>query len=202
MKKLIVTLSLAIASSFALCQQWSQPWTYNLPSWLSVVRSCDNPKPFKLIALDDFQIPNDTVVTTIVYWGTVTDFAQLGRPMYYAVYKDNGACQPDMNALVWRDCLKPDWEYVAPDCMGRRVFRFKQGLNIFNLLYHGGEKLWLQISEDDEESSRPGAPQFGWSSHQKVNLCPAVQVDYNSVIYQPLIDPCNGAKDDLAFELY
>lgn len=202
MKKIIALLGVLMAACGAMSQQWTQPWTAPLPAWLSVVKACDSPTPYKLIALDDFQIPNDTFVSTIVYWGTVTNYEQLGRPMYYAVYKDNGHCQPDMNALVWRDCLKPDWEPYGVDCLGFRVFRFKQALNPFNLLFHNGEKLWLQISEDDVESYKVGSPEFSWSSHQKVNLCPAVQVDYNGVIYQPLIDPCNGRKDDLAFELY
>ncbi|MBX3119494.1 MAG: hypothetical protein KF784_10535 [Fimbriimonadaceae bacterium] len=202
MKKFVVLMIAVMTASGALSQVWSQPWTRPLASWESVVRSCDNPKPYKLVALDDFYIINDVLVSTIVYWGTVSSDAQLGRPMYYAVYKDNGNCQPDMNALVWSDCLKPYWEFVDGDCTGQKVFRFKQPLNPWNYLYPGGAKLWLQISEDDAESAHPDRPDFAWSAHQRVNLCPAVQVDYNGMIYQPLIDPCNGRKDDLAFELY
>ncbi len=202
MKRMLALVCATAASCCAMSQVWSQPWTRPLPAWNSTVKACDSPTPYRLIALDDFYVINDVLVSTFVYWGTVTADAQLGRPMYYAVYKDNGNCQPDMNALVWRDCLKPEWEFVDGDCQGMKVFRFKQALNPFNFLYPGGQKLWLQISEDDSQSVRVGRPDFAWSSHQKVNLCPAVQVDSAGVIYQPLVDPCNFRKDDLAFELY
>lgn len=203
MKRLIALLGLALAASSAMSQVWSQPWTRPLPAWASTVRSCDSPRPFRLIALDDFMVNHHYVtLNTIVYWGTVRDYNQLGRPMYYAIYKDNGNCQPALDSLVWRDCLKPDWEFVDGDCQNMRVFRFKQALNMSNLpfLYFG--KYWLQISEDDAESANPGLPEFAWSSHQQVNLCPAVQVDSLGTIFQPLVDPCNGRRDDLAFELY
>lgn len=202
MKKLLALMGFAVAASSAMSQAWSQPWTYNLPSWMSTVKACESPTPYKLIAMDDFYIINDVLISTIVYWGTVEDYSQLGRPMYYAVYKDNGHCQPDLDSIVWKDCLKPKYERFDYDCEGRLVFRFKQALNPFNYLYPGGQKLWLQISEDDNESANPGRPEFAWSAHQRVNLCPALQVDYAGNIYQPLVDPCNGRKDDLAFELY
>lgn len=203
MKKIIALLSIVLAASSAMSQIWTQPWTAPLPSWLSVVRSCDSPKPLRLIALDDFMIESHyATIQTIVYWGTVRDYNQLGRPMYYAIYKDNGNCQPAMDSLIWKDCLKPEFEFVDGDCLNQRVWRFKQALNPLNLpfLFYG--KYWLQISEDDSNSANVGRPEFAWSSHQDYLLCPAVQVDSTGAIYQPLVDPCNGGKDDLAFELY
>ncbi|MBX3119496.1 MAG: hypothetical protein KF784_10545 [Fimbriimonadaceae bacterium] len=203
MKKLLCILGIAVVASSAMSQVWSQPWTRPLPAWTSVVRSCTNPKPYRLMALDDFMVNHHYVtLNTIVYWGTVTNFAQLGRPMFYAIYKDNGNCQPDLNSMVWRDCLRPDWEFVDGDCQNMRVFRFKQALTVGNLPFLTFGKYWLQISEDDSQSANPNVPEFAWSSHQPVNLCPAVQFDSTGAIIQPLIDPCNGQKDDLAFELY
>ncbi|MBX3119495.1 MAG: hypothetical protein KF784_10540 [Fimbriimonadaceae bacterium] len=201
MKRIIALLGIAMAASTAMSQVWSQPWTRPLPAWMSVVRSCDNPKPFKLAAFDDFRT-DDVRISTIVYWGTVRDLAQLGRPMYYAVYKDNGNCQPAIDSLVWKDCLKPDWEFVDCDCQGQLVFRFKQALSPLNILRLSSGHYWIEIAEDDSNSANPGAPEFAWSSHQSVNLCPALQWDWNGNFIQPLQDPCNGAKDDLAFELY
>ncbi len=203
MKRLLALLCLVSAACGSMAQVWSQPWTFNLPSWQSVVRSCDVPKPMRMIALDDFEVTTHYVtLNTIVYWGTVRTGQQLGRPMYYAIYKDNGNCQPALSSLVWKDCLRPTYEFVDGDCLNQRVWRFKQALNSLNLPTLTYGHYWLQISEDDSNSATPGVPEFSWSSHQRFNLCPAVQVDSNGVMYQPLIDPCNGDIDDLAFELY
>jgi hypothetical protein len=202
MKKLALFAMLALAS-FSFAKGWIQPWTPRLPAWESVVYSCDYPKPYRLIAADDFVLDYELPVTNINWWGVVSDPDQLKRTYHIVIYKESGLCQPAWKSIVWQGCIKP---YDAPlqgiDCLGNRVFKLFSNVPFWNPLTVGPGHYWIQISESDVDSVKPDATDFWWSSHQPVVRCPALQADSSYNIFQPLIDPCNQRKDDLAFELY
>jgi hypothetical protein len=201
MKKLALFSMLALAS-FSLGKGWVQPWTPKLPAWESVVYSCDYPKPYKMVAADDFIFEDfELPVANINWWGVVSDAAQLNRTYHITIYKDNGRCQPAFDSIVWEDCVKPDAKYQGGDCQGNKVWKFFSAVPFWHPLNVGPGHFWIQISESDVDSVNPDKPDFWWSSHQPVEKCPALQWDSSFNIIQPLIDPCNQRKDDLAFEI-
>jgi hypothetical protein len=202
MKKLALFAMLALAS-FSLGKGWSQPWTPRLPAWESVVYSCDYPKPYRLIAADDFFLEKELPVTNINWWGVVSDPDQLKRVYHITIYKESGSCMPAWKSIVWEACVKPyDAIYQGIDCQNKRVFKLFSNPPVGNPLTLGPGRYWIQISESDVDSVKPDATDFWWSSHQQVVNCPALQMDSIGAIFQPLIDPCNQRKDDLAFEIY
>lgn len=202
MKKIVLLAAMAL-TSLSFGKGISQPWTPKLPAWESVVYSCESPKPYKLIAADDFILDYDLPVTNINWWGVVTDASQLTRPYHIAIYKDAGNCQPAWDSIVWSGCIKPyDAPYAGPDCQGNKVWHFMSNVPSWNPLTLGPGHYWIQISENDLESYKRDQPDFWWSSHEEVVKCPALQQDSVGNIFQPLIDPCTRHKDDLAFEIY
>ncbi|OJU65430.1 MAG: hypothetical protein BGO01_16360 [Armatimonadetes bacterium 55-13] len=202
MKKLTLFAAMAI-SAISLGKGYIQDWTPKLPPWASIVYSCDKPVPYRLVAADDFTLDFELPVTNINWWGVVTTKEQLSRPYYIAIYKENGNCQPAWTSIIWSDCVKPyQAELAGEDCKGNRVWKFYSNVPIFNPLTLGPGHYWLQISESDKDSYKPGAVDFWWSSHQQFVKCPALQMDSLGNIFQPLIDPCNQKIDDLAFEIY
>jgi len=201
MKKLVLFAMLALAS-LSFGKGWVQPWTPKLPAWESVVYSCDYPKPYKLAAADDFVFEDFEIpIASINWWGVVSDSAQLNRPYHIVIYKDNGRCQPAFDSIVWEDCLKPEAKFQGVDCQGNKVYKFFSTVPFWNPLTVGFGHFWIQISESDVDSVNPDKTDFWWSSHQPVEQCPALQWDSSFNIIQPLIDPCNQRKDDLAFEI-
>ncbi len=79
-----------------LSKGYIQDWTQKFPAWESIVYSCDYPKPYKLIAADDFifDFGIDLPINHINWWGVVNDSDQLKRPFYITIYKDTGLCLP------------------------------------------------------------------------------------------------------------
>lgn len=195
------------ASSFAqLTAFWAQPWNpaTGLPAWQSVIASCPNPVPARRMCFDDFKITQPTSVKSISYWGWVSNAAQLGRTFRIAIHTDNpAACRPT-TTVVWQYCgVIPQRAAIGPDCTGKMVWRFNLPVPTANPLNLPPGKYWITVAEDDMLSIRPGAvPDFFWSSFQPTRLCPAIAYNWNNTVNQPLIDPCNGQRDDLAFNLY
>jgi hypothetical protein len=202
MKRLALFAMLALAS-FSLGKGWVQPWTPRLPAWESVVYSCDYPKPYRLAAADDFIFEDFTLpINNINWWGVVSDPDQLKRTYHIVIYKESGKCLPAFDSIVWQGCIRPDDAALqGADCQGNRVFKFFSTVPFWNPLTLGPGHYWVQISESDKDSVTPDKPDFWWSSHQPVVKCPALQWDSSFNIIQPLIDPCNQRKDDLAFEI-
>jgi len=202
-KKLILFATLAFAT-LSLGKGYQQPWTPKFPAWESVVYSCDYPKPYKLIAADDFIFNFGILlpINHINWWGVVSKADQLKRPFYIAIYKDTGFCVPAWQSIIWKECVKPESvELVGEDCQGNKVWKFNSNVDPLNPLTLGDGHYWIQISEDDVDSVNPDQTDFWWSSHYPVVKCPALQADSSYNIFQPLIDPCYQKPDDLAFEL-
>jgi len=190
-----------LASASASSVPYSQPWMQKLPAWTSVVRSCGVPVPLPILAADDFTSTTGGVYNNIVWWGTVTSPAQLQRRWYIATYNDNGFGQPNFGAPLWRTCVVPVAALAGVDCQGMRVYKFGVTLPSSAPMPVIVGKQWLVIAEDDSASIQPGVPDFAWSACQPVQNSPAVQFDNLGIFTQPLLDPCNGGKDDLAFVL-
>lgn len=201
MKKLWI-LALAAMGATAHSQVWSQPWNLMLPSWQSTVFSCPNPAPLGNVANDDFAFTAPTPINGFRWWGTVTMPAQRFRRYRIHIYADNGMCGPNLATAFYTACVVPtNVVFAGVDCMGRNVFQFSYALpGPFPILPAG--RYWLEIAEDDASSVVVGAPDFAWSAHQPVNMCPALQRNAAGAIFQPLVDPCNGANDDLAFQIF
>ena len=175
----------------------NQPWDMVHASHSSIVRSCALPVPGPTAAMDDFKCANGGTLTHVRWWGTIATQAQLGKRYYIAIRLDNGNCQPAN--VVYSTCVTPQSVAVGPDCQGRRVFRFTAVVPPFAVA--AGQKYWLQVSELDDVSARPGVEDFRWSGRQPLRGCPAAQINGAGIITQPLIDPCDGAPDDLSFVL-
>lgn len=196
------TLGLLLAACFnasaALGQCiFNQPWDGVRAAHTSIVRSCGLPAPAPLVAADDFQCRGGGTLTHVRWWGTLATGAQIGKPYYLAIRRDNGNCQPA--GVLWQACVVPQAVSVGVDCQGRRVFRFTAAVPAFAVV--PGQKYWLQISEADDVSARPGIEDFRWSGRRPLRFCPAGQINAAGGILQPLPDPCDGAPDDLSFVL-
>ena len=174
---------------------YRQPWTPPVASFRARVRSCDDPVPFTAVCMDDFAFSASGQAIRLRWWGVLTNTAQVGRPYYIAMYKDSN-CTPA--TLIYKACVTPRVVAVQPDCTNQRVFRFDTPIPAVAL--SGGQRYWLQISENDAASSNPGADDFFWSGRRPVRKCRALTTtDY--VTYVPLVDSCTGQPDDLSFEI-
>jgi len=174
---------------------YNQPWTPPVASFRARVRSCDDPTPFTAVCMDDFAFSASGRAVRLRWWGVLTNTAQVGRPYYIAIYKDSN-CTPA--TLIYKACVTPAVVAVQPDCTNQRVFRFDTPIPAVALT--GGQRYWLQISENDAASSNPGADDFFWSGRQPVRKCRALSTsDY--ITYTPLTDSCNGQPDDLSFAI-
>lgn len=173
-----------------------QPWTAPTHSFSSRVRSCDQPTNVDRIAMDDFVCREGGKLERLRWWGTVSGREQALRGSYYvAIYVDNGRCGP--GELVYKACVKPRPRLAGFDCREAPVVQFDAIVPAFEI--RPGARYWLQISEDDERSARPGAEDFRWSGHQPNVECEAIQIDTEGNIISPLIDPCSQRPSDLAF---
>ncbi len=185
----------------------NQPWsaTQKWASFESRVKSCTGPTPFARVAMDDWVCNETGQIKTLVWWGAVNTGAQINpnRKYYIAVYPNmvQGQCKPGTSPIQkW--CLTPTSTYAGLDCQNKRVYRFKVALNPpFNQVR--GRHYWLQISEADAESARPGVEDFRWSGHRPHPLkCRALQRNPAMATFTPLIDPCDNKPDELAFQLW
>ncbi|MFN0136519.1 MAG: hypothetical protein ACKVS9_10445 [Phycisphaerae bacterium] len=192
----------ALAQPVALAWKYIQPWTPPRASFTSKVRSCQQPSPFPLIAMDDWICGASGRISRITWWGTLNTPAQAQRPFYIAVYGNTaGACVPNLQDQRFQACLVPDYvKYVGTDCQQRRVYRMSAAMPATNpFVQQQGTHYWLQISEADEQSVQFNVENFRWSGHRDIKNCRAVQAPPQWI--QPLIDPCDQQPDDLAFGL-
>ena len=177
---------------------FSQPWIPDWPAYESRVRSCVNPLPVNRVAMDDFECPTSGDAVGLRWWGVLTVKAQKKmRPYYVAIYDDDN-CKPGQ--LLYETCVVPKVKKLIMDCTDRRVFVFAAKIPAFPVA--ADERYWLQISEDDAGSARPGVDDFLWSGRRPQQLCAATQMDAGGVFYCPLMDPCFGKRNDLSFEIF
>jgi len=174
-----------------------QPWDKRSASHSSIVRSCDQPSPMDVVAMDDFVCRDGAKMNRLRWWGVLLDKKQYksGRSYYIAIYDDNGNCQP--GDKLYETCVKPQEKYVGKDCAGNHVVMFTTKIPPFGAA--PGQRYWLQISEDDSNSARPGIEDFRWSGRMPIQFCPALQMDVAGGIRQPLIDRCTQKEVDLSF---
>lgn len=194
---LVLGAALLAAPALAQCK-FSQPWTWNRMSHRSIVFSCATPAPLDQVAMDDFECEHDATIKRLQWWGVLLDPAQGdNRPYYVAIYEDDGNCRP--GALVYEECVIPRVRRVGADCRQDPVFLFSTGLNGFTV--SGGQRYWLQISEDDAGSARIDVDDFRWSGRVPIRLCAALQRSDAGVYRQPLLDFCFEDFVDLSFRL-
>jgi len=184
--------------------KWVQPWTPPWAAYESRVERCGLPTPLSRIALDDWICQRSGPIIRYSWWGTLSHPLQGRRPFYVAIYPASAtACVPQLTPPpLYQVCLVPDVvRLVGHDCQDRPVY-FLSGIipaGTAPFTQVAGNHYWLQISEADAESIRPGLEDFRWSSHRPINLCPAVQGP--APLTQPLLDPCDQREEDLAFGL-
>lgn len=171
-----------------------QPWTPPASAHRSRVQSCQNPVPANRVALDDFECNLTGDAVKLRWWGVILSPQQLNRTYYVAFYDDDGQCNP--NNLLYEACVLPQMQFVGFDCDNRRVYVFQTAIPPFAVT--AGERYWLQISEDDQNSAHVGQDDFAWSGRQPVRLCNAIWQDANGE-FGPLQDACNNQFDDLSF---
>jgi len=190
----------AASPAQAQVQRWQHPWG----AVESRVTSCAVPTPLNKIAADDFQYPQTTIIRWIRWWGVVLDPAQLaaGRYYYIAIYSNGnpcaGPCGPVNLLASW--CVNPTKTVAGTDCRvpPRTVYRFTASLAP-SFIALGGTKYWVQISEADDVSARPGVEDFRWSGYRPPVNCPAEQ---SPPLACAIADDCVPAvATDLSFEL-
>ena len=187
----------AVEGALAQCI-FRQPWRFHRASHESRVESCQTPIPLDRVALDDFVCEAPGVLVRLRWWGVLLTPEQAhDRPYYIAIYADNGNCQPAQRAY-WA-CVNPRVKRVGTDCNGDPVFLFSARVPAFNL--DNDVRYWLQISESDEGSARPGVEDFRWSGRRPQQLCDAVQRTAAGGFISPLLDICDQQPDDLSFAL-
>lgn len=193
----ISVLLAAFAAQFTQAQCfWSQPWDKRHASHTSIVESCDVPRPFDIVAMDDFVCEEGGELNALRWWGTIYTRKQYrNRPYYIAIYADNGNCQPGQK--LYEACVKPKTKFVGRDCLGDYVIQFTTRIPPF--FAAPGRHYWLQISEDDAGSARQGVEDFRWSGRVPIQLCPAAQMDVAGGFRQPLFDACDEEPVDLSF---
>lgn len=193
------------ASSFAITAFWAQPWNAatRLPSWTSAIASTINPIPARRQCFDDFRVSRNLSAAMITFWGTPSSPIQLGRPFRISIHRENGAtCRP-IQTPIWTYYGIVPGVMQIPDLQGRMVFRFNHTIAANNPLNLTAGKYWICVAEVDNVSYRPnGVSDFGWSAFQPMRFCPAIAYNWNNTVNQPLIDPINQQRDDLAFNLY
>lgn len=174
---------------------YRQPYTPPSAAFESRVEGCDLSHPLSLAAMDDFRVNRSGDLVGMRWWGELLLTAQVGHPYYISIYTD-ADCKPADR--VYEVCVVPQVRTVTVDCTNERVFEFRTRVPAFRI--ERGKRYWLQISEADRESARPGVEDFRWSGRQPVRGCRALQTP-NYVDYRPLIDPCNQNPSDLSFDL-
>ena len=179
-------------------QFYLQPWDGWADSHQSRVRNCDDPTPKDLIAMDDFSMEGNGTIDGIRWWGEILDRAQVQQPRQYyiAIYSDLN-CSP--GDLLFKECVTPQVEFDDRDCQEDPVAMFTSALSGFGIV--GGQRYWLQISEDDDSSANPDVDDFRWAGRRPVQNCFALQQDSAGNITQPIFDPCWQADVDLSFLL-
>ncbi|MEW6249373.1 MAG: hypothetical protein AB1716_01905 [Planctomycetota bacterium] len=181
--------------------KYSQPWNCQLCNYESRVDNCTNANPLNKVALDDWVCPQSNSIHRITWWGWIFP-GQGQRQFLIAIFNDNGNCQPNLAAgPIFQDCVTPT--SVVPvgaaclACPNKPTRRLSAPLNTpFN--QEQGVRYWLQISEDDQASVRPGLEDFRWSGHLPVQGCNAVESPPLAVLPN---DPCWNGNTDLAFKL-
>lgn len=192
---------LATAASAQLL--YSQPYTPRQASFESRVVSCGEPRPMKLVALDDWMAGVNSPVTKIDWWGTLTNPAQASKRFYVAIYKHDPATnKPAMGSLIAKTCVVPQAVYVTTDCRQMRVFKFTAKFPVGWFNQTAGQHYWLQISEADKESAKVLAEDFRWSGRRPIKFAPAVQFAASGAFITPLKDLCDQIRDDLSFNIY
>lgn len=178
-----------------------QPWTPPLASHESRVVSCTNRTPFTQIAADDWICGKTGRIVRFMWWGVLNTPAQAQRPFYIAIYRNlPGSCAPDLAQPIYQRCAVPDFvRYVGTDCQDRRVYRMGVAVpTAAAFVQQVDTHYWLQISEADAESVQPNVENFQWSAHRAIKNCEAIQFP---PFTQPILDACDGNRDDLAFAL-
>lgn len=201
---LVLTTAVWAQSTSAWRFKWVQPYTWRLASHESRVFRCEDPRPLERVAMDDWICTRTGPIMRIGWWGVLLTPAQYNKEWryYIAIYRNKpGTCQPEPDP-IYRACVRPDIiRYTGRwDCQQNRVFYFSARLPT-PFRQEVEQHYWLQISESDKESARPGMEDFRWSAHRPLNLCPAGQYSPTGFI-QPLRDACDHVEDDLAFVLY
>jgi len=192
----LAVVALMGETAFGQCT-FFQPWTQNIASHSSRVRSCDQPTIVDFVAMDDFICREGGKMDRLRWWGVVFSREQALRGSYYiAIYKDNGNCEP--GEQLYKACVRPRVKLAGVDCTDNFVVQFDTALAA-PFPVEPGVRYWLQISEDDAASFRPGVEDFRWSGHQPIEGCEALQIDAAGNIIRPLIDRCNERPSDLAF---
>lgn len=187
----LVIAGLALAT--AAQAQFLQPYNQPLGSHVSTVVSCTNPFPMPQAAADDFKFSDNYAVRHFRWWGTVSTPLQLNRLYYIAIYEEGG-CKPGKRIL--QRCLIPQTVAIGVDCTGKTVYRFTASLAAPVNIPAG--RYWFRVAESDADSVNIGMVDFQWSANRPIRGCEAGFHDaagWNS----PLIDPCDGNRDDLAF---
>lgn len=196
----IVGFLAAAPAAFGQGAVWKivQPWTPRLAAHESRVQSCANPAPLNQIAADDWICGATGPIVRVEWWGNLSSPQQAKRPFYIAIYSNFAAvCQPNLAAPLFSICTVPDYcRKVGTDCQNRPVYQISAPLPGFSQVQ--GFHYWLQVSEADAESLRPGLEDFRWSSHRAINNCPAISA---FPVVQPIADACDQQPEDLAFGL-
>jgi hypothetical protein len=199
------------ASSIAFSQSWNQPWFPTAtagwgPSTIeSRTYECYPTKVPKMGVVDDF-VATGRVVKRVYWWGTPIRAEQLKYPFLIAFYKNDpsGACKPDLSRVIYQ-CVQAKAGTVGVDCTGKKIWRFVADLP-FWFVGAAREKYWIQISEVDEKSLRPGYVDFKWAFHLRTpnypsfTSCEALGFDPALTLFS-IKDSCTDAKD-MAFALY
>lgn len=207
LKSLTLTIALTATAAGAYSQVfYAQPYTVPQASFESRVQNCGSPFPVNRVAMDDFVIPAGAqfVLNRIYWWGTLSSAAQAQRPYLVALYRDNN-CLPWLNfgmataGAFYLACVVPDQVGAAGvDCQGKTVYRFSAPVP--PVVLGGGLHAWIQISEVDSLSIRPGKVDFKWSGRRPIQFCPARRWILPATLGK-LKDPCDLMFDDLSFAL-
>ncbi|HEY0867750.1 MAG TPA: hypothetical protein VGE01_10240 [Fimbriimonas sp.] len=167
---------------------------------------CFPTKAARIAIVDDF-IASGKTVKTVVFWGTVSYLAQVQYPFLIAFRKNNPTqtCRPYMTTFIYQ-CVPVRATQAGVDCYGRKVMKFVAQLP-FWFIGASGEKYWIQISERDDQSVRPGYNDFRWSFHLRTpnykswDSCPALGFDPALTLFE-VRDSCEKSAKDMAFELW
>lgn len=207
LKTLTISIALTAMAAGAYSQIfYSQPYTLPQASFESRVQNCGSPFPINMVTMDDFVIPVGAQFTLnrIYWWGTLSNAAQAQRPFLVALYRNNN-CLPWLNfgiptaGAFYVACVVPDQVgFAGVDCQGKNVYRFSAPVP--PVVLGGGMHAWIQISEVDSYSIRPGKIDFKWSGRRPVQLCPARKWKAPATLGK-LKDPCDLQFDDLSFML-
>ncbi len=193
---LVLAALAAACAATAQVPHWDQSWnpvtkraahtsTATMPMGLAMPQICR----------DDFVLEAGTSVGRVDWWGTedgtVTQFIIISNC--------NHNCTP--KAQITNEVVVPTKVFAGIDCQGKMVYRYSVVLAT-PIPYVGGfnGRTWISIAENDATSSMVGVPQFSWSGVRPIRNCPAT--GWNNVNFVPLVDACDGKRNDLAFVLY